>query len=237
MKKLLNIVAGPLLPAFFLFAHASTTQADGMVPKSSVVIVEEAKASGSPFLVTNTDPHPSLLAVFIENLPEDQDNLLVVQPTVTRVEAGHEQQVLFHYVGTEPLKEQRLKRVIFEGIREQAPSTTGAMRVSFGVRQNLPVILHPKGLAKNRSPWEGLTWHLEGNQLRVENNTPYVVRLGRELLLTPGQLRVDLPRSYLLANEHLSLELPANAGAANTVRFQPATVYGYTTAPYEASIQ
>ncbi|MCW2267539.1 Chaperone protein caf1M precursor [compost metagenome] len=237
MKYLRDCITGSLLPAALLLAHATSTLADGMVPKSSVVILEEANTSGTAFLVTNTDPHASLLAVFIENLPEDQDNLLVVQPTVTRVEAGHEQQVLFHYVGTEPLKEQRLKRVIFEGIREQAPGANGSMRVSFGVRQNLPVILHPKGLAKNRSPWEGLTWHVDGNQLRVENNTPYVVRLGRELLLNPGQLRVDLPRSYVLANEHVSLELPTAIGAASSVRFQPATVYGYATDPYEAAIQ
>ncbi|CAK9890628.1 Chaperone protein caf1M [Pseudomonas fluorescens] len=208
-----------------------------MVPKTSVVIVEEAKAAGSAFVVTNTDPSPSLLAVFIENLPEDQDNLMVVQPTVARVEAGKEQQVLFHYVGTEPLKEQRLRRVIFEGIREQQPGASTGMRVNFGVRQNLPVILHPKGLAKNSTPWKGLTWHLDGNQLRVENNTPYVVRMGRELLLSPGQQRLDLPRSYLLANEQLSIDLPQGTATATSVRFQPATVYGFATDPFEASIQ
>ncbi|MNJ40696.1 putative fimbrial chaperone protein [compost metagenome] len=134
---------------------------------------------------------------------------------------------------------QRLKRVIFEGIRETAADAGAGTntRVSFGVRQNLPVIIHPTGLAKNRTPWEGLTWHLDGTTLRVENNTPYVVRLSRELQLNPGNLPAELERSYVLANEHLSIKLPSNAGTATSVRFQPATVYGYASDTYEAKIQ
>nr|MDL2423966.1 fimbria/pilus chaperone family protein [Pseudomonas sp. BGr12] len=206
-----------------------------MVPRTSVVIVEEARANGSDFVVTNTDPHAALLAVFIENLAEDDDNLLVVQPTVARVEAGKEQQVIFHYVGKEPLRSQRLRRVIFEGIRETRPGT--GMRVNFGVRQNLPVILHPKGLTRNSEPWKGLQWRVQGKQLRVENNTPYVVRLAQELQLLPGQHPLDLGRNYVLAHETITLDLPDAAAAANTVRFQPATVYGFAVDPFEASIQ
>ncbi|QVM95368.1 fimbria/pilus periplasmic chaperone [Pseudomonas sp. SORT22] len=229
--------AGSLLPAIFICTlPLMQAHADGMVPRTSVVIVEEARANGSDFVVTNTDPHAALLAVFIENPSEDTDNLLVVQPTVARVEAGKEQQVIFHYVGKEPLQTQRLRRVIFEGIRETAPGDPGAMRVNFGVRQNLPVILHPKGLARNSEPWKGLTWRIDGKQLRVENNTPYVVRLAQELKLLPGQHALDLGRTYLLANQTITLDLPDAAAAANTVRFQPATVYGFAVDPYEARI-
>ncbi|CAI8834317.1 MULTISPECIES: fimbria/pilus chaperone family protein [Pseudomonas] len=237
MIKACKLVAGPLLPAILLCTlPLPQAYADGMVPRTSVVIVEEARASGSEFVVTNTDPQAALLAVFIENPAEDNDNLLVVQPTVARVEAGKEQQVIFHYVGKEPLHSQRLRRVIFEGIRETAPGSTQNMRVNFGVRQNLPVILHPKGLARNSEPWKGLVWRVDGKQLRVENNTPYVVRLAQELQLLPGQHSLDLGRNYVLAHETITLDLPDAAAAATTVRFQPATVYGFAVDPFEASI-
>lgn len=236
MIKACKSIAGPLLPAFLCCALPQA-QADGMVPRTSVVIVEEARTNGSDFVVTNTDPHAALLAVFIENPAEDDDNLLVVQPTVARVEAGKEQQVIFHYVGQQPLQSQRLRRVIFEGIRENRAGTGNNMRVNFGVRQNLPVILHPKGLARNSEPWKGLQWRVQGKQLRVENNTPYVVRLAQELQLLPGQHPLDLGRNYVLAHETITLDVPDAAAGASTVRFQPATVYGFAVDPFEASIQ
>jgi hypothetical protein len=43
-----------------------------------------------------------------------------------------------------------------------------------------------------------------------------------------------LPRTYVLPGETLSV--PATGGAAETVRIQPATVYGFAVAAYEAPI-
>lgn len=102
------------------------------------------------------------------------------------------------------------------------------------VRQNLPVILHPKGLAPNRTPWTGLAWSLKNDRLSVHNPTPYVVRLAQELTLLPGNGSALLPRTYVLPGETLSV---ATDGAASTrVRLQPATVYGFAVPHFEAPI-
>jgi P pilus assembly chaperone PapD len=79
-----------------------------------------------------------------------------------------------------------------------------------------------------------LTWHLQNNELQVHNDTPYVVRLAQELRLLPGDGRAMLPRTYVLPGERL--RVPASGAGASTVRLQPATLYGFAVAAYDAPI-
>ncbi|MEX5625873.1 MULTISPECIES: fimbria/pilus chaperone family protein [Pseudomonas] len=224
---LLNIAALALL-------FSMNARADGMVPDTSVVIVYESDGEAS-VSVTNTDSQLALLHVTLEDIPEDNEPLLVVTPPLSRVEPTKSQLVRFILQDHLPLKSQRLKRVIFEGMPKGRPAAeAGHARVGVTVRQNLPVIIHPKGLAPNRTPWTGLTWSLENNQLLVSNDTPYVVRLAQELRLLPGDGKAMLPRTYVLPGERL--RVPATASGARTVRLQPATLYGFAVAAYDAPL-
>ncbi|WP_269137525.1 fimbria/pilus chaperone family protein [Pseudomonas sp. PGPR40] len=209
--------------------------ADGMVPDTSVVIVNEADGEAS-VSVTNTDATLALMHVTIENIPEDTEALVFVTPPLARVEASKTQLVRFILQSEKPLLTQRLKRVIFEGIPQGKTATEpGHARVGVTVRQNLPLILHPKGLAPNRTPWTDLQWSLQNGQLTVRNDTPYVVRLGQEVQLLPAKVNAMLPKTYVLPGEHISMKVAE--GAATQVRFQPATVYGFAVPHYEAPIK
>ena len=73
---------------------ATVARADGMVPDTSVVIVNEADGEAT-VSVTNTDNKMALLHVTLENIPEDSDTLLFVTPPLTRVEASKSQLVRF----------------------------------------------------------------------------------------------------------------------------------------------
>lgn len=213
---------------------APASLADGMVPDTSVVIVNEADGEAA-VSVTNTDTKLALLHVTLENIPEDSATLLFVTPPLARVEPSKSQLVRFILQTSEPLKTQRLKRVIFEGMPQQrSTAEAGRAQVGVTVRQNLPVILHPKDLAPNRTPWLGLTWRLKDDQLSVHNPTPYVVRLAQELQLLPGTGSAMLPRTYVLPGE--TLTVPAKHSGATTVRLQPATVYGFAVKAHEATI-
>ena len=209
-------------------------QADGMVPDTSVVIVNEANGEAS-VSVTNTDDSLVLLHVTLENIPEDTEPLVFVTPPLARVEPSRTQLIRFILQSEKPLLTQRLKRVIFEGIPQGKPvAEAGHARVGVTVRQNLPVILHPAGLAPNRTPWTDLRWSLQDGQLTVSNQTPYVVRLAQELQMLPSGDRAMLPRTYLLPGDRISVSVPART--ATQVRFQPATVYGFAVPPYDAPI-
>jgi len=213
---------------------APRAHADGMVPQTSVVIVNEADREAT-LNVTNSDKRASLLLVTLVDLPEDTEKLLRAEPQVSRVEAGKTQAVRFMLQSKTPLKVQRLKRVLIEGVPDRDPTQPGTMRIGIGVRQNLPVILHPAGLEMKRDPWTLLTWSLANDKLTVRNDSPYVVRLAQDVHLLPGDGHAMLPRAYVLPGESLTVASQKASGAMK-VRISPATVYGYVTDAYEATL-
>lgn len=232
MTTTLSTTAAGLIA--LLLVLGNQVKADGMVPDTSVVIVHEADGETS-VSVTNTDSKLALLHVTLQDIPEDTEPLLLVTPPLARVEASKSQLVRFILQNKTPLRTQRLKRVVFEGMPQgRAAPAAGHARVGVTVRQNLPVIVHPKGLPLNRTPWTDLTWTLRDGRLHVRNDTPYVVRMAQDLRLLPGNGRAMLPRNYVLPGEDLSV--PASGGPATKVRLQPATVYGFAVKAYEAPL-
>jgi P pilus assembly chaperone PapD len=206
-----------------------------MVPETSVVIVYEDKGETS-INVRNSDSRPSLLHVTLQDIPEDAEPLLFVTPPVSRVEPGSNQLVRFILRNAEPLKTQRLKRVLFEGLQPKNKQEPGRATVAVNIRQNLPVILHPKGLAPNREPWKGLTWSIVEGDLVVTNDTPYVVRMGQEVHLLPMMASIRIPAAYVLPGARHAVRLPDAARNATSVRLYPATVYGFAVDAYDASL-
>lgn len=201
-----------------------------MQPETSVVILDEARGETS-MNVTNTASRAELLHSSIENLAEDTEELVLITPPVSRVEAGQTQLVRFVMEAREPIRTQRLKRVIFEGIPQR---TEGSNTVSVTVRQNLPLIIHPKGLPMEREPWRLLKWSASPRELKVANDSPYVVRLAKSVKLQPQGVDVELPRTYILPGEHFTMEV--SDGVAQSVTLQPATIYGYAVEYYDAPV-
>lgn len=214
---------------------ATSALADGMLPETSVVIVYEEKGEAA-VKVRNSDPRPSLLNVTLQDIPEDGEPLLFVTPPVSRVEPGESQLVRFILRNAEPLKFQRLRRVVFEGIPPKNKLEPGRATVAVNIRQNLPVIVHPKGLPMQREPWKGLAWSIANGELTVRNDTPYVVRMGQEIHLLPMMASLKVPAAYLLPGAVHSLPVPEAARAATSVRLYPATVYGFAVDAYDAPL-
>ena len=183
--------------------------AAGVVPESSVLIVDEATGEGS-MTVQNTDTAPVLLYTTIENIAEDQEELVVATPPMARLEAGQSQLVRFMLTKKGPLATQRLKRVSFEGI----PFARGAdNQVQTTFRQNIPMIIQPRSLEKLKDPWTRLTATVDGDRLRLCNDSAYVVRLAQQARLDSGNIAVPLPKTYLLPGERLELPVRASSRA------------------------
>lgn len=227
-KKFLSqliIAAGVLSASAYSFAG-------GMQPATSVVLVSEGKGEHS-MNVKNTDNAAALLYTSLENIEEDQEKLLVVTPPVTRVEAGETQLVRFILQSKEPLKTQRLMRVYFEGIPLSTSKTANSVGVT--IRQNLPVIISPKGLAAESEPWKHLKMAFCDGKLQVTNDSPYVVRLAQQGTLQPSASTIGFPKAYILPQTKLNLKVESTANATS-VRIHPASVYGYAVKHYDAPI-
>ncbi|WP_340139894.1 fimbria/pilus chaperone family protein [Enterobacter cloacae] len=212
-----------------LMAHAA-----GMLPETSVVIVEQQNGEGV-INVRNTDSKPSLLLTTLINIKGDDEMLLSVTPPVARVEPGKSQRVRFIMTSKEPLKSERLKRVIFEGV---PPQKKGGNEVQMTVSQNLPVIIRPAGLEKDPEPWKRLTWKQSGNTLTVSNPSPYVVRMASAVTTMPGNATLMIPDTFILPGQTISATAPDGTGIGNpdTVRISPASAWGYSVQTYDAPI-
>lgn len=211
----------------------TSAMAAGMQPETSVVILNEADGE-TAINVKNTDELASLLYTSVEDIPEDTEPLVVLTPPVARVEAGETQLVRVIRQAGAPSKTQRLKRVIFEGIPMRS-NMDGKSTVGVTVRQNLPLIIHPKGLERNREPWKLLHWDVADGHLKVVNDSPYVVRMAQNVTLQPSGKALSLPKAYILPGE--TLAIPAQgADQDKSVTLHPATVYGYAVGAYEAPL-
>lgn len=204
-----------------------------MLPETTVVLLYEEQGEAT-LTIKNTDAVPALLHSVVENVPEDLEPLLVVTPPITRVEAGETQLVRFISTLKAPLKTQRLKRVTFEGI-PQARAAGGAT-IGITLRQNLPLILHPRGLPVHHTPWELLKWRRMGDRLTVHNDSAYVVRLTPQVQLLPQHVQATLPRAYVLPGDTLTVAVQGALTGLTTVEFQPATTYGFSVESYRALV-
>lgn len=210
-------------------AHAA-----GMIPETSVVILNEVNGEAT-INIKNSDSRPALLYSQILPVENDDENLIVLTPPVARVDPGETQAIRFLLQTTEPLKVQRLRRVVFEGIPPKDDSA--GVRVNMNVRQNLPVIIHPKDLPMDKEPWRRLKWSIQNSKLQVTNPDAYVVRLDQAITLIPSNSIVQLPRSYLLPGEVTTLDVPSDTlNTLKNIILSPATVYGYTVDKYTAPV-
>ncbi|BBP67722.1 fimbrial protein [Pseudomonas sp. Cab53] len=212
---------------------AGPAMAAGMQPETTVVIFYEEHGQAH-INVTNTDAGPTLLHSKVEHIPEDPELSVIVTQPVVRVDAGQTQLIRLVGAFTEPLKTQRYKRVTFEGIPQK--KLDGGATVGINIRHNLPLIIHPKGLPRHSAPWELLKWTVEGENLAVQNDSPYVVRLSERVQLNPANASVALPRTYVLPGETLTAELKAPVSAVTSVTIQPATLYGFAIGNFDAPV-
>lgn len=228
-----------LAASLYLIGAASAQTISGLQPESPVLLVSEADGEAQ-MGVKNSDASHLLLYTNVYDVDGDTKLQVIPLPPIVRVNAGGRQLVRFVLENAgEPLKVQHYKRVTFEGIPEISNKTTES-RVRVNVRYDLPVIISPKGLKLNETPWDLMVWSVDGNKLVVNNPSPYVVRMSREVDLLPALTRVEIARrTFILPGETLSLDLPVGtvAKSINGVRLFPATLYGYTAPDYDAPLK
>jgi len=221
------------LPLLFAAVSSFQVKAAGLVPETSLLMIEESDMGGTINL-TNTDTQPNLLYTTITDLPDDKGTHLVVTQPVVRVEAGQMQQLRFILRTDAPLTTEHLKRVVFEGIPPKDPSKK--MKIGFNLRQDIPVLIHHKNLPVVKDAWKLLTWSTVGNTLTVKNPSPYVVRLSQGVTTLPSGAKGLLSKTYVLPGETLTTTLNKASGADSQLKFTPASRYGIDVPSFTAPL-
>nr|WP_154324370.1 fimbria/pilus chaperone family protein [Pantoea sp. 201603H] len=219
---------------YCLWLMTSSALATGVLPATSVVVLEE-NTREAVITITNTDKEPVLLLTTLEGIPADSEDIVQVSPPAIRVEGGKKQTVRFILTSTSPLKTERLRRVIFEGV---PPKTKSDNRVQVNITQNLPVVIRPAGLARNNAPWKLLEWSYRNGQLTVSNPSPYVVRLAQMVQTRPDNTPWQLGQTYILPAETLTLSRQGGTPPASPqqVHISPATTWGFSVDSWDAPL-
>lgn len=229
MKTLIKFL---FLAVLFSFS-ASTLFAAGMKPEVPVLFLDDQNREAT-INVLNTDNSTALLHSRLQTIPEDPENKLIITPQLVRVEGGKKQQIRVVLKDGVKLDKQKMQRIDFVSIPQDDGKKNRA-RILIG--QNIPVILSPADLPLNTTPWTGLTFHRTGSSLSVENPTPYIVRLTKQVDLLPVRRSVELKNTYILPGEKFNVALPAAAADnVKSIRLHPVTRYGILTTPYDAQL-
>jgi len=229
MKTLINTTLATIL----LSATLSHALAAGMKPEASVLFLDDENREAT-INIENTDSHSALLHSSLQTIPEDRNNKLIITPQLARVDAGKKQQVRVVLKNGVKVARQTMQRINFISI---PPDDGKKNRARVMVGQNIPVIISPAGLPENITPWKGIKAQCAGSTLKVSNPTDYVVRLTKQVDLLPGSQSLDLPKTYILPQETLSVTLPkASACSAKSIRLHPVTRFGILTTPYEVAL-
>ncbi|MEH0887183.1 fimbria/pilus chaperone family protein [Enterobacter sp. UNJFSC 003] len=206
-----------------LFSAQFAVHAAGMVPETSLLVIDEATHSGT-INVKNTDSHPALLYTDVIDLPDDKGLKLVTTQPVVRLEPGQTQQLRFLLQGSAPLDKEHFKRVTFEGIPPKSDSKT--IRIGINIRQDIPVLIRPANLAVVTDAWKYLEWTSSGTSVTVKNPSKYVVRLSQNVVLQPSNITGMLAKTYLLPGQSMTVDMKKNVSGNNKVKFFPASRYG-----------
>lgn len=222
-----------LLASTILFTPFAAYSA-GMVPETSLLVIDEATHSGT-INVKNTDSEPALLYTTIIDLPDDDHGIkLIPTQPVVRVEPGQNQQLRFILQNPTPLDVEHYKRVTFEGIPPTKENK--GMHIGINIRQDLPVLIRPAKLAVVTDAWTELKWSGSGNKAQVVNPSKYVVRLAQNVTFKPSGVTGHIAKTYILPGETLDVELEKSIAGDTKAQFFPASRYGVEVPSYTADL-
>ncbi|HBK0691176.1 TPA: fimbria/pilus periplasmic chaperone, partial [Escherichia coli] len=200
----------------------------GMQPETPVLEVYEEDGEAS-INVTNTGSDAALLYVRTSLIDEEKNSGIKLIPTqpVVRVESGKRQQVRFILQTTKPLMVEHMMRAQFSGIpsKNADEKKTDNIKLNVIYTQDIPVIITPKNIKKNKEPWGDLKFKQQGTNLQVVNTGAYVIRLSPEIIIPENNKMVDLLRTFILPGETLTATLSSSL-PINQVILQPLSRYG-----------
>lgn len=210
--------------AFALLLSPFSIFAAGMVPETSLLVIDEATHSGT-MNIKNTDSVPALLYTTVVDLPDDNNGIkLVVTQPVVRLEPGQTQQLRFILQNNAPLETEHYKRVTFEGIPPK--NDDRKIKIGINIRQDLPVLIRPAKLAVVTDAWKTLQWSGSGTTAKVTNPSKYVVRLAQNVVFQPSGTAGSIKKTYILPGETLDVTVSKSVSGNSKVKFFPASRYG-----------
>ncbi len=205
-----------LLALAMVFSGA--VQASFQLESTGIILPESEKRVS--FNIQNISSSPILLVTKLLDLDgNDYSKRILISPPITRIDAGQSQQVNFVLKDGPKLDHEILLKAAFEGVSQAAENTA-----KMPVRQDIGFLIQPASVLQNKTPWEGLKFQLDANQLTVSNPSKNVVRMAPQLTLLPSNVTVALTNFYLLPGQSEQVSISGNPTSVTVI---PLSRYGF----------
>ncbi|MGK5745832.1 fimbria/pilus chaperone family protein [Proteus mirabilis] len=174
--------------------------------------------------VKNTGSEPILLSTKVSDLDKQHEiaKNIIITPPITRIEPDQSQNINFILKDGIEFDDEQILKASFQGIGVAKVNST-----KMPIRQDIAMLIIPKGLTIEREPWKNLEVKQVNNQLILKNNGKQVIRMAPAFSSLPSNNGYSIGQFYIRPQEEIKVDVKEKL---TEIKISPLSRYGFKLA-------
>lgn len=199
------------------FSHAS-------FQLETMTVILDSEEPRKIFNVKNTGSEPILLSTKVSDLDNQHEiaKNIIITPPITRIEPDQSQNINFILKDGIKFDDEQILKASFQGIGVAKVNST-----KMPIRQDIAMLIIPKGLTIEREPWKNLEVKQVNNQLIFKNNGKQVIRMAPAFNAVPSNNGYSIGQFYIRPQEEIKVDVKEKL---TEIKISPLSRYGFKLA-------
>ncbi|MBG3058878.1 fimbria/pilus periplasmic chaperone [Proteus mirabilis] len=199
------------------FSHAS-------FQLETMTVILDSEEPRKIFNVKNTGSEPILLSTKVSDLDKQHEiaKNIIITPPITRIEPDQSQNINFILKDGIEFDDEQILKASFQGIGVAKVNST-----KMPIRQDIAMLIIPKGLTIEREPWKNLEVKQVNNQLILKNNGKQVIRMAPAFSSLPRNNGYSIGQFYIRPQEEIKVDVKEKL---TEIKISPLSRYGFKLA-------
>ena len=199
------------------FSHAS-------FQLETMTVILDSEEPRKIFNVKNTGSEPILLSTKVSDLDKQHEiaKNIIITPPITRIEPDQSQNINFILKDGIEFDDEQILKASFQGIGVAKVNST-----KMPIRQDIAMLIIPKGLTIEREPWKNLEVKQVNNQLILKNNGKQVIRMAPAFSSLPSNNGYSIGQFYIRPQEEIKVDVKEKL---TEIKVSPLGRYGFKLA-------
>ncbi|WP_275340322.1 fimbria/pilus chaperone family protein [Proteus mirabilis] len=199
------------------FSHAS-------FQLETMTVILDSEEPRKIFNVKNTGSEPILLSTKVSDLDKQHEiaKNIIITPPITRIEPDQSQNINFILKDGIEFDNEQILKASFQGIGVAKVNST-----KMPIRQDIAMLIIPKGLTIEREPWKNLEVKQVNNQLILKNNGKQVIRMAPAFSSLPSNNGYSIGQFYIRPQEEIKVDVKEKL---TEIKISPLSRYGFKLA-------
>ncbi|HCU2429063.1 TPA: fimbria/pilus periplasmic chaperone, partial [Proteus mirabilis] len=179
------------------FSHAS-------FQLETMTVILDSEEPRKIFNVKNTGSEPILLSTKVSDLDKQHEiaKNIIITPPITRIEPDQSQNINFILKDGIEFDDEQILKASFQGIGVAKVNST-----KMPIRQDIAMLIIPKGLTIEHEPWKNLEVKQVNNQLILKNNGKQVIRMAPAFSSLPSNNGYSIGQFYIRPQEEIKVDV------------------------------